>query len=1039
MLAGWILDVPLLRSLLPHQVEAKANTAVCFILSGMALALKLGRAGRPAARRTLRAADFCAGLAALVGLLTLAEYASGRNLGLDELLFRDFPNAVDTVQAGRMAVPTALAFFLLGTAMVLLKPGRERPAVIGLALPAGGLAALAFLGQLYGLPVLASFGPFTPIAAPTAGAFLMLSGGVLLAEGGRRVEEWRRAGRAIGFVLALLLLLVMGGAVLHNTRTLVETGRLVSHTHVVLEKLTALLSEVQDVETSSRGYVLTGDPEFLEPYLESPAAAGRLVQELRGLMANIPSQLRRLDRLEAVMQRKFASAAQNVAERQRGDTAGAQAAVSSGEGKRLMDAVRAVIGEMRQEENRLLLERQERAEAGTVRTLLTMGLGLAASVALLVIIFLRVRQEIQLRTQTEVALRRSEEKLAVTLQSIGDAVLATDTAGNITRMNRVAEQLTGWTEAEAAGRAVGDVFHIINEKTRQPAVIPVHDVLATGEIHGLANHTVLTARDGTERAIADSAAPIRDREGRVIGVVLVFRDVSAERAAEAKLAAALAELAREQARLKFIFDSVPIGISFARTEADGRRTRLINDEHLRICGLTRAEADEPDAFLRATHPEDRPAQEQLSRQLMDGTSNRVSLDKRYVRPDGTVVWVMFTFHRRRFADGGYEDLSTVVDITERKQAEAELDRFFSISLDFLCIASAEGHFKRVSPAVTGILGWSVAEFLATPFLEFVHPDDRAATLREVERQVVAGEKVLQFENRYRCKDGSWRTLSWRSVPQPGGLMYATARDVTEARRAEERIRVLNQELSQHAARLQTANAELESFSYSVSHDLRAPLRHVQGYVEMLSREAQGQLSEKAQRYLKTIAHAAQEMGQLIDDLLAFSRMGRAEMRETAVDLAVLVDDGKRSLEPALRGRNIRWQVAALPVVRGDPAMLRQVLLNLLGNAVKYTGRRDAAEIEIGCDGREEGRIVCYVRDNGAGFDMKYADKLFGVFQRLHRADEFEGTGIGLASVRRIINRHGGRTWAEGRVDAGATFYFTLAPAPAGQSPTQVAQ
>jgi light-regulated signal transduction histidine kinase (bacteriophytochrome) len=228
--------------------------------------------------------------------------------------------------------------------------------------------------------------------------------------------------------------------------------------------------------------------------------------------------------------------------------------------------------------------------------------------------------------------------------------------------------------------------------------------------------------------------------------------------------------------------------------------------------------------------------------------------------------------------------------------------------------------------------------------------------------------------------------------------------------------------------LHIANKELEAFSYSVSHDLRAPLRHIQGYVEMLTREIQGSLTDKGRRYLKTIADAGREMGELIDDLLAFSRMGRAEMVEHEVDLTPVVEEVRRGLELSLKGREITWKIMPLPRVRGDSAMLRQVLANLLNNAVKYSRNRPAAEIEVGCAGEEEGRTVFYVRDNGAGFDMKYADKLFGVFQRLHRAEEFEGTGIGLASVRRIVARHGGRTWAEGRLGAGATFYFSLKPA-----------
>ena len=225
--------------------------------------------------------------------------------------------------------------------------------------------------------------------------------------------------------------------------------------------------------------------------------------------------------------------------------------------------------------------------------------------------------------------------------------------------------------------------------------------------------------------------------------------------------------------------------------------------------------------------------------------------------------------------------------------------------------------------------------------------------------------------------------------------------------------------------LQEANQELESFSYSVSHDLRAPLRHVQGYVAMLRGATEGQLSEKSQRYLKVISDASIEMGQLIDDLLEFSRMGRTELRATRVALDDLVHESIQREEMSIRGRNIKWKISPLPLVTGDASMLRQVMSNLVSNAVKYSRQRDPAEIEIGSAGMEEGRAIIFVRDNGAGFDMNYADKLFGVFQRLHRADEFEGTGIGLATVRRIISRHAGRVWAEGAPGRGATFYFTL--------------
>lgn len=263
----------------------------------------------------------------------------------------------------------------------------------------------------------------------------------------------------------------------------------------------------------------------------------------------------------------------------------------------------------------------------------------------------------------------------------------------------------------------------------------------------------------------------------------------------------------------------------------------------------------------------------------------------------------------------------------------------------------------------------------------------------------------------------------------GGLMAAIDRDfglVHEQRRLIDRLNAdLERRVSERTAELEAINKELEAFSYSVSHDLRMPLRHIDGYIELLLGETDGRLSAEAQRYLQVVSDASRKMGRLIDDLLAFSRMGRAELSVGRVELNELVRETIRSLETETQGRNIVWTIPPLPAVLGDAAMLRQIFANLLGNAVKYTRPRDPALIEIGLAGEEGGRLVLFVRDNGVGFDMQYADKLFGVFQRMHRADQFDGTGIGLANVRRIIARHGGRVWAEAAVDRGATFYFTL--------------
>ena len=250
----------------------------------------------------------------------------------------------------------------------------------------------------------------------------------------------------------------------------------------------------------------------------------------------------------------------------------------------------------------------------------------------------------------------------------------------------------------------------------------------------------------------------------------------------------------------------------------------------------------------------------------------------------------------------------------------------------------------------------------------------------------------------------------------------TNNDITQRKRGEEEVRSLNQELGKRTIELEAINKELEAFAYSISHDLRAPLRHIVGYTELLQKNALPVLDEKGHRYMVTILESARRMGTLIDDLLAFSRIGRAETRETMVSLEQLVQEVQSEVRQETDGRNITWRVGPLPDLYGDRPMLKLALVNLISNAIKFTRPRSQAEIEIGCTEKQKDGVVLFIKDNGVGFDMKYVNKLFGVFQRLHRTEEFEGTGIGLATVQRIIHRHGGQVWAEGLLGNGATFY-----------------
>jgi len=258
----------------------------------------------------------------------------------------------------------------------------------------------------------------------------------------------------------------------------------------------------------------------------------------------------------------------------------------------------------------------------------------------------------------------------------------------------------------------------------------------------------------------------------------------------------------------------------------------------------------------------------------------------------------------------------------------------------------------------------------------------------------------------------------------GFTLYVLNLETYHRIRTQTQLERANAVTAHHARQLETANKELEAFSYSVSHDLRAPLRHINGFLQLLRDQSSSSLDEKSRRYINTIIQAATRMGQLIDDLLSFSRVGRVELKKTPINLDDVVAEIVTEQKMEAPDRAITWDIKKLPAVSGDPTMLRQVFVNLIANAVKYSRSREKAEIGIGSMPKD-GELCFYVRDNGVGFDMAHVGKLFGVFQRLHREEDFEGTGIGLANVQRIIHRHRGRVWAEGAVDQGATFYFTL--------------
>jgi len=396
-----------------------------------------------------------------------------------------------------------------------------------------------------------------------------------------------------------------------------------------------------------------------------------------------------------------------------------------------------------------------------------------------------------------------------------------------------------------------------------------------------------------------------------------------------------------------------------------------------------------------------------------------SVDLTLVRKDGTTLPVSSSESVIRDADGRYVmSRSAVFDISERSRLQQDLDRLFELSQDLVCVAGADGHMKRLNPTWERVLGHTAAEVIAQPFIDLVHPDDREATLAAFNRQLDSGNSVIGFECRFRCKDGSYRVLLWNSTPVPhDGSVYASARDITARKRDEEALLAAMQAS-------EASNQELEAFSYSVSHDLRAPLRAIDGFSRMLEQDFAEKIDAEGLRLLGVVRRNARRMGQLIDDLLEFSRLGRKALSKRRIDMGALADEVLCDLVPADAAKQPCCKVGPLPDAFADPALVRQIWTNLLSNAVKFSSHRERPEIEVGCR-HENTEVVYFVRDNGAGFNMKHADKLFRVFQRLHSDDDFPGTGVGLAIVQRVVSRHGGAAWAESVPGGGATFYFTL--------------
>ncbi|HEX9839972.1 MAG TPA: PAS domain S-box protein [Anaerolineales bacterium] len=644
------------------------------------------------------------------------------------------------------------------------------------------------------------------------------------------------------------------------------------------------------------------------------------------------------------------------------------------------------------------------------------------------------------RKQSEEALVESEARWNGVIQSAMDAIISVDSEQRIVLFNVAAEKMFGCTASQAMGHPLE---HFIPERFRAAHYQHVQNYGATGVTNRdkRGSAVVFGRRSNGDEFPSEASISQVEIAGKKLYTV-ILRDITERKQTEETL-----EYKDELLRMTSEIAKVG-GWEFDATTLRGTWT----DQVARIHDLDPALETNVELGLSFYTGESRRKIEKAVKESIE-LAKPYDLELEMLTAKGNHKWVR-TMGLPTMEDGKVVKVRGIFqDVTERKQAEEALQRahdqletkvqertaalsqanallqaLLDYMPDHIYFKDTQSRFIRNSKSQAKMLGLSDPSQVVgkTDFDFFPHAAQAYAEEQEVMR---SGKPLVDFEERVIWPDGRETWVSTTKVPLPNSDgqiigIFGISRDITERKRGEQAIQQLNADLKKQAEQLEAANKELEAFSYSVSHDLRAPLRAIDGFTRILLEDYEPLLEEEGKRVCEIIRREAQHMGELIDDLLTFSRLGRKEMHFTKIDMKAMAGSVFDELMKTENAARIDFHIHRLPSTAGDPVLIRQVWVNLLSNAIKFSSKKERAVIEVGSKHSEDEHVY-YVRDTGAGFELEYVDKLFGVFQRLHGEKEFEGTGVGLAIVKRVINRHGGRVWAEGEVDKGATFYFAL--------------
>ncbi|MBI5767949.1 MAG: PAS domain S-box protein [Verrucomicrobia bacterium] len=1048
VIAGWIGNWRILSSWMPGGSPMVVNTVVCLGSCAVALLL-LGRGG-------VRVAAVLGLLSALLAGVVLSQYSLDRSWGVDDLFWRHATTLGPGSTPGRMAPNTAAALVLVGLSVALMavRPDRRVWLMIG------GVGVLT----LAALPLLSYFAAlqtgnanYRGMSLPTV-VCVLLFGVTILRQAGSATSG-REGYFPPAMAAAVSLLVAVGLVSTQSNAELIESSHRVVHAHLVQVSIERAVARVARMETNARGYALSGSETMRVASVNHAKELLRLLAVLDGQVAEDSMQRSRAVELRRRAVEKIEHNDRVLTARQTTGGVDAPARIVFAPAAATTNGMIAVGSEMRAHENRLLARWEAEMAQLANNTRTTQIFGSLVALALVGLTMAQTRRAALARRAAEAETRTANTALSQRVAELAAAraeiesvnrlqravldgtvqsVISTNPEGLITSFNAGAEKMLGYTRAEVVGRTTPEILHLREEiegraaelSARLGRTIPAgFEALVARARLGEVDEREWThvRRDGSRLPVLLTVTALRDEAGGIAGFLGIGQDLTDRRRAERALA-------DQERRLRLVLEQLPVGVRWVR-QVDGRREAVLNPAHEKITGVPLGDEAVPGIYLSRTHPDDVPRQEAGLARLRRGEIEQFSMEKRYVKPDGGVTWVLITWLRRRLpGEGNFEELATLKDITERKQDEAALRSSEERTRLFVAHSPASvAMLDRDMRYVVVSREWMEAYKLTGDVLGKSHYDvfpEIPEEWKAVHRRCLAGAVERREADLFVRADGTRQWLRWEVRPwfDAGGaiggiVMFAV--DITGQKKLEENLAVARDEALE-ASRLKS------EFLATISHEIRTPMNAVIGMAGLL---AETPLNSEQEEMARTILGGAENLLGIINDLLDFSRIeaGRLRLDPVDFDFGRVVEDTAALLAQRAheKGLKLACEFESMPatLLLGDAGRVRQVLTNLVGNAIKFTdtgGVTIRTRLVAGAAGRTRMRVA--VHDTGIGIAPEARRLLFQPFTQVDGSPtrRFGGTGLGLAICRQLVELMNGEIGCESEPGHGSVFWFEVA-------------